>query len=49
MMYLYKVVDFKLLPFFITTHSPLLLNAMSKEQIHILNIDQEGKRSIRHP
>ena len=36
--------------FIITTHSPLLLNGLKKEQIHIIDIDKKtGKRFSSHP
>ena len=36
--------------FIVTTHSPLMLNGLKKEQVHILEMDSEtGKRTIRHP
>ncbi len=36
--------------FIISTHSPMLLNGMKKEQIHIIDIDREtGKRFTSHP
>jgi predicted ATP-binding protein involved in virulence len=33
--------------FIITTHSPLLLNGLKKEQVHILEVDEKKNRSIR--
>lgn len=35
--------------FLITTHSPLLINGLRKKQIHILEVDKEGKRTVRNP
>ncbi len=35
--------------FIISTHSPLLLNGLKKEQVHILSIDEEGKRIVSNP
>jgi predicted ATP-binding protein involved in virulence len=35
--------------FIITTHSPLLVGGLAKEQIHILDIDENRKRIIRQP
>lgn len=35
--------------FIITTHSPLLLNGLKKEQVHIITIDDSGKRIISNP
>ena len=35
--------------FIISTHSPLLLNGLKKEQIHILHADKDGKRTITNP
>ncbi len=40
---------FPLVQFIITTHSPLLINGLKKEQIHILEINKDGTRSIRQP
>jgi predicted ATP-binding protein involved in virulence len=33
--------------FIVTTHSPLLVGGLAKEQIHILEIDQDRKRVLR--
>lgn len=35
--------------FIVTTHSPMLLNGLKKEQVHILEMDDAGKRTVRHP
>lgn len=35
--------------FILSTHSPLLINGMKKEQIHLLEMDEMGKRTVRHP
>lgn len=35
--------------FIISTHSPLLVNGLKKEQIHILDADSDGNRTITHP
>lgn len=35
--------------FIVTTHSPLLVNGLRKEQIHIISEDENGKRTIAHP
>ncbi len=35
--------------FIISTHSPLLLNGFKKEQVHILSINKDGKRTATHP
>ena len=35
--------------FIVTTHSPLLINGLVKEQIYIISEDREGKRYVRHP
>lgn len=35
--------------FLISTHSPLLINGLKKEQIHILEMDEKGKRTVRNP
>lgn len=35
--------------FIISTHSPLLLNGLKREQVHILSHDVEGNRHIHHP
>lgn len=40
---------FPKIQFIISTHSPLLLNGLKKEQIHILNKDSEGTRTIYNP
>jgi len=37
------------LQFIITTHSPMLLNGLMREQIHILETDETGNRTVRHP
>jgi predicted ATP-binding protein involved in virulence len=34
--------------FIVTTHSPLMLNGLKKEQVHILEMDAD-KRTVRHP
>ncbi len=33
--------------FIISTHSPMLLNGLKKEQVHILEIDNQGHRMVR--
>lgn len=35
--------------FIISTHSPLILNGLKKEQVHILSSDSEGKRFVNNP
>lgn len=35
--------------FIITTHSPLILNGLKKEQVHVLSIDSNGKRISANP
>ncbi len=40
---------FKNVQFIVTTHSPLLLNGLKKEQVHILSYDNEGKRISTNP
>jgi predicted ATP-binding protein involved in virulence len=35
--------------FIVTTHSPLLLNGLRKEQIHIISVDEDGNRVCGHP
>ncbi|MDX2285477.1 MAG: AAA family ATPase [Bacteroidia bacterium] len=35
--------------FIISTHSPLLVNGLAREQIHLLEMDAAGKRSVRNP
>lgn len=35
--------------FIVSTHSPLLLNGLKKEQVHILDIDSNGNRTCTHP
>jgi predicted ATP-binding protein involved in virulence len=35
--------------FIISTHSPLLVNGLKKEQIHLLELDADGTRTTRHP
>lgn len=35
--------------FIISTHSPLTLNGLRKEQVHILSFNEEGKRVVRNP
>lgn len=35
--------------FILSTHSPLLINGLKKEQVHILEMDENGKRTLRHP
>lgn len=35
--------------FILSTHSPLLINGLKKEQIHILEVDRNGIRTVRHP
>jgi predicted ATP-binding protein involved in virulence len=35
--------------FIITTHSPLLLNNLKREQVHILEIDENNNRTIKNP
>lgn len=35
--------------FIISTHSPLLLNGLKKEQVHILTINEDGKRVASNP
>lgn len=35
--------------FIVSTHSPLLLNGLKKEQVHILSIDSKGQRTSSNP
>lgn len=35
--------------FVISTHSPLLVNGLKKEQVHILQVNDENRRIITHP
>jgi predicted ATP-binding protein involved in virulence len=35
--------------FIISTHTPLLVNGLKKEQVHILQINDENRRIITHP
>jgi len=35
--------------FIISTHSPLLLNGLKKEQVHILSINSKGERIVSNP
>lgn len=35
--------------FILSTHSPLLVNGLKKEQIHILEMDETGQRTTRNP
>ncbi len=35
--------------FVISTHSPLLVNGLKKEQVHILQVNDENQRIITHP
>ena len=35
--------------FIITTHSPLTLNGLKKEQVHILTLNEEGKHQVHNP
>lgn len=35
--------------YIITTHSPMLLNGLKKEQIHMLSVNEDGSRTVRHP
>ena len=35
--------------FIISTHSPLLLNGLKKEQVHILSINEQGERISTNP
>lgn len=35
--------------FVISTHSPLLVNGLKKEQVHLLEMDESGKRTVRNP
>lgn len=35
--------------FILSTHSPLLVNGLKKEQIHIIDMDESGKRTVYHP
>ncbi|MBK9452562.1 MAG: AAA family ATPase [Bacteroidetes bacterium] len=35
--------------FIVSTHSPMLLKDLDAEQVYILEADEQGKRSIRHP
>ena len=35
--------------FIISTHSPLLINGLKKEQIHIIEVQEDGTRTVRHP
>jgi predicted ATP-binding protein involved in virulence len=44
-----KLCDaFPKVQFIISTHSPLLLNGLSKEQVHILEKDEQENRTIRN-
>jgi predicted ATP-binding protein involved in virulence len=40
---------FPLVQFIVSTHSPLLVNGLKKEQVHILTTDKAGKRIVTHP
>lgn len=40
---------FPLVQFILSTHSPLVLNGLKREQIHLLDIDDDGKRTHSHP
>jgi predicted ATP-binding protein involved in virulence len=40
---------FPKIQFILSTHSPLLLNGLKKEQVHILEMDETGKRTVRYP
>ncbi len=35
--------------FIVSTHSPMMLNGLKKEQVHILSIDNEGNRICSNP
>ena len=35
--------------FIVSTHSPLLLNGLRKEQVHILSLNAEGQRIVSNP
>lgn len=35
--------------FIISTHSPLLINGLKKEQIHVLEINEDNRRTVTHP
>lgn len=37
------------LQFIVTTHSPLLINGLQKEQLYLLTEDDEGNRFVHHP
>lgn len=41
--------EFPHVQFIITTHSPMLLNGLRKEQVHIMELEEDGKRTVRHP
>lgn len=40
---------FPKLQFIVTTHSPLLINGLRKEQLHLISEDADGQRSVSHP
>jgi len=40
---------FPKIQFILSTHSPLLINGLKKEQIYLLEVGEEGQRTIRHP
>lgn len=35
--------------FILSTHSPLLVNGLKREQVHILEMGENGTRTVRHP
>ncbi|MES2454008.1 MAG: AAA family ATPase [Bacteroidota bacterium] len=35
--------------FIVTTHSPLLINGLRKEQLHIISENEDGHRTAQHP
>lgn len=40
---------FPKIQFILSTHSPLLVNGLKKEQIYLLEADKNGQRTVRHP
>lgn len=35
--------------FILSTHSPMMVNGLRAEQVYILEVDEHGKRTMRHP
>lgn len=40
---------FPKIQFILSTHSPLLVNGLKKEQIYLLEANKNGQRTVRHP